>query len=259
MTAPVPRLYHAAPSYYSMIARLALIEAGVPFEPVRLDIHRRKQQLDPDYVRINPDMTVPALAWPGRILADSRLILAEAFASLPASAESEAWVDKHYAFPIEELTMGRLMATNPLARRFFPRTLVSIHARLLTLAEAHPDLAERYRHRAERFAERIETFDPSAVVGLFAHRLAEAESLLDQLDAALADGRSFLDGQAYGPADVVWTVFLARMRFVGRAEAVTRRPSLARYEAAMSARPSHHAADLWTKLHPLRMLRQLFG
>jgi glutathione S-transferase len=39
------RLYHAPSSYYSMVARLALLEADVSFESQRMDIHPRKDQL----------------------------------------------------------------------------------------------------------------------------------------------------------------------------------------------------------------------
>ncbi|MGH7040993.1 MAG: glutathione S-transferase family protein, partial [Acetobacteraceae bacterium] len=56
-----PRLYHTPSSYYSMIARLALAEGGVAWEPVFVDIHFRMSQQRPDYVRLNPGMTVPTL------------------------------------------------------------------------------------------------------------------------------------------------------------------------------------------------------
>src|SRR5262245_46513724 len=56
-----PRLYHAPSSYYSMIARLALAEGGIAYEPVFVEIHVRMTQQQPDYVRLNPNMTVPTL------------------------------------------------------------------------------------------------------------------------------------------------------------------------------------------------------
>jgi hypothetical protein len=39
-----PRLYQAPSSYYSMIARLALAEGGIAYEPVFVDSHVRKTQ-----------------------------------------------------------------------------------------------------------------------------------------------------------------------------------------------------------------------
>ena len=47
-------LYSAPSSYYSMIGRLALKEAKVPFENQRMDIHLHKEQLAPWYVALNP-------------------------------------------------------------------------------------------------------------------------------------------------------------------------------------------------------------
>lgn len=53
-----PRLYHAPSSYYSTIARLALAEGGISYERVFVDIHFRLGQVQPDYARLNPNMTV---------------------------------------------------------------------------------------------------------------------------------------------------------------------------------------------------------
>jgi ganglioside-induced differentiation-associated protein 1 len=69
-----PRLYHALSSYYSMIARLALVEGGIAYEPVVVDIHVKMVQQRPDYVRLNPNMTVPTLVLADRILDQSRTL-----------------------------------------------------------------------------------------------------------------------------------------------------------------------------------------
>ena len=64
---------------------------------------------------------------------------------------------------------------------------------------------------------------------------------------------------AYGVADVVWTVFLARMEFVGMGAELLKRPALARYWRAMQARPSFAPADIWTKLHVFRLIGGMLG
>ena len=254
-TAPAgAHLYHAASSYYSMIARLALTEGGVAYTSVPVDIHRRKEQFAPDYVRLNPGMTVPTLQLPDRVLTESRDILFHALGG--ESPASRRWVDLQYAFPIEELTFGLFLSWNPLARRAIPRQLAAVEALLRTLAQDHPDLAPAYLRRAEVFAGRVQAFDPDAVRSLAATRMTEACGLLDTLEQALSDGRSFLVPQAYGPADVVWTVFLARIHFLRRGEEIERRPAVARYEAAMLARPSFDAADVWSRIHPWKLVRQ---
>ena len=59
---------------------------------------------------------------------------------------------------------------------------------------------------------------------------------------------------AYGVADVVWTVFLARTEFAGLGAEIPKRPSLARYWGAMQARPSFAASDIWTTFQIVRFI-----
>jgi hypothetical protein len=148
-----PRLYHTPSSYYSMIARLALAEGGVAYEPVFVDIHFRRSQQRPDYVRLNPNMTVPTLALADRILDQSRDIAEFALGVGEATldGDAKAWLDLHYGYPIEELTFGGVLARNPMARIMIPKLLRSTHRRLLALAAENPDVAALYERRAEIF------------------------------------------------------------------------------------------------------------
>jgi glutathione S-transferase len=253
------RLHHTASSYYSMIARLALVERGVPFASVKVDIHRRTQQLAPEYARLNPNLTVPTLEVDGRVLSQSRDILLFAFGTTEAALDeaTRGWVDRHYAFPIEDFTFGWLLSWNPLARPAARRTLTATEKRLRALAIEHPDLADVYGRRAEVFAGRVETFDPAGVRAMFGERKRGVLALLDALDDALADGRETLVPGGYGPADVVWTVFLARMGFVRFDAEIAGRAHVARYTKAVKARPSFREADVWDRLSPLKLLAQV--
>ena len=261
MREPKPRLYHALSSYYSMIARLALIEGGIAYEPVVVDIHLRMAQQQPDYVRLNPNMTVPTLVLPDRILDQSRDIAEYALGVSEATidGDTKAWLDLHYGYPIEELTFGGLLARNPLARIMIPKRLDSVRRRLLERAAQNPDLAKVYEERAAVFAGRVRAFDPEAVARLSGKRRGEAIDFLDRLDQTLRDGRPVLVPPAYGVADVVWTIFLARMEFVSMGAELQKRPALARYWGAMQARPSFAPADIWTKLHVFRLIGGVLG
>jgi glutathione S-transferase len=256
-----PRLYHALSSYYSMIARLALVEGGIAHESVAVDIHLRMAQQQPDYVRLNPNMTVPTLVLPDRILDQSRDIAEHALGVGDATLDGDAktWLDLHYGYPIEELTFGGLLARNPVARIIIPKRLESVRRRLLERARQNPDLADVYTARAAVFAERVRAFDPAAVVRLAGERRADAIGFMDRLEQTLRDGRAVLVPPAYGIADVVWTVFLARMEFVGLGAELRKRPALARYWRAMQARPSFAPADIWTKLHVVRLIGGMLG
>jgi ganglioside-induced differentiation-associated protein 1 len=253
------RLIHAASSYYSMIARLAIAEAGIACEFSTLDIHARMDQFEPAYAKLNRNMTVPTLVLPDRVLDQSRDIMEWALAQIgmESNAESRQWVDRHYAFPIEQLTFGWLLSWNHLARWLVPSRLSSARNRLETLAKTNPDLAATYRARAEVFAERVNVFNIATVRELFHTRRRDALALLDDLGRALSDDRPVLVPPHYGCADVVFTTFLARMEFVGMRREITKRPALARYYGAMRQRPNFAAADMWTRLQPLRMLREM--
>lgn len=252
-----PRLYHAPSSYFSMIARLALAEAGIDHEQVFVDILFRGGQQLPAYARLNPQMTVPTLVLPGRVLDQSRDILNFALSQpeRELNAEITSWINLHYSYPIEELTFGGFLARHALARAVIPAKITATRRRLLRLAATHPDLAEVYERRAAVFAERESTFDPKTAVRLAATRRGEAIGLLDRLERHLADGRNVMVPPDYGGADVVWTVFLARMEFAGMEGEIVVRPALTRYWQAMKARPSFVSADIWTRLHVGRIIR----
>ena len=256
-----PRLYHAPSSYYSTIARLALAEGGIAHESVFVEIHFRMSQQQPEYVLLNPNMTVPTLVLSDRILDQSRAIAEYALGVTEATLDDEtrAWLDLHYGYPIEELTFGGILARNPLARIMIPRQLEATHRRLLVRAAENPDLAEVYKARATIFSDRARIFDPDAVVRLSEERCAEAIGFMDRLEQTLRDGRAVLVPPAYGVADVVWTVFLARMEFAGLGTEIHTQPAVARYWRAMQARRSFAAADIWTKWHVIRLIGGILG
>jgi glutathione S-transferase len=111
--------------------------------------------------------------------------------------------------------------------------------------------------RADVFAARRRTFDAEAVVALFDERRRGALEHLDALEATLSDGRETLVRTGYGPADVVWTVFLARLHWVRLGAEIARRPALSRYAKAMFSRPSFDEADVWRRIKVLPMIRQI--
>lgn len=241
-----------------MIARLALAEGGIAHECVFVDIHFRLSQQQPDYVRLNPEMTVPTLVLADRILDQSRDIAEYALKSA-LDGETKAWLDLHYGYPIEELTFGGILARNPLARIMIPKRLEATRRQLLAHAAGNPDLVAIYEARAAVFAKRISTFEPDAVVRLSERRRTEAIGFMERLEQTLRDGRAVLVPPTYGVADVVWTVFLGRMEFAGLGAEIPKRPALARYWSAMRARPSFSAADIWTKFHIGRLIGGILG
>ncbi|MGH7040823.1 MAG: hypothetical protein ACREFY_01670, partial [Acetobacteraceae bacterium] len=205
--------------------------------------------------------TVPTLVLADRILDQSRDI-AEYVLGLGGTtldSEAKAWLDLHYAYPIEELTFGGILARNPMARIMVPKLLGRAHRRLLTLATENLDLAPAYEARAKIFAERARIFDPASALRLSERRRAEATDIMDRMEWTLGDGRATMVPPAYGIVDAVLTVFLGRMEFAGLGDEIPKRPTLARYWRAMRTRPSFAAADIWTRFHAFRLIGGILG
>lgn len=67
-------LYNAAHSTCSQKVRICLAEKGLPFEEIRLDLGKAKDQLKPEYLKINPNGVVPTLVDDGNVVIDSSVI-----------------------------------------------------------------------------------------------------------------------------------------------------------------------------------------
>lgn len=67
------KLYHFPPSTNSLKVRIALMEKGLEFESVVIDLTKREQKA-PDYLKIHPFGQVPALDDDGFVVYDSTVI-----------------------------------------------------------------------------------------------------------------------------------------------------------------------------------------
>jgi glutathione S-transferase len=105
-------LYHASHSTCSQKVRMVLHEKGLAFDEVRIDLGK-KEQLNPDYLALNPNGVVPTLVDDGTPLVESSVIceyLDEKYPQNPllpealvARARARAWM--HY---IEEVAVGAI-------------------------------------------------------------------------------------------------------------------------------------------------------
>jgi glutathione S-transferase len=68
------RLYNAPHSTCSQKVRICLHEKGLPFEDVKLDLGKAKDQLKPEYLALNPNGVVPTLVDDGEVVIDSSVI-----------------------------------------------------------------------------------------------------------------------------------------------------------------------------------------
>jgi glutathione S-transferase len=251
-------LYHASSSYYSMIARLALLEAGVAFDGRSMDIHIAKEQLAPWYAAINPRRTVPALVEGERIWRDSRDILAvaaERAASLwlapdeGTRATIDAIVAAHYEIPIERLTFAKAMARMPPARWLFPRMLRGIVRDLEAELPRAAD-ADAVRAKIAVNTERLAYFTG----GRLADKLEAEREHVRRFLATLPKPEELLFGAKPTAADVVVTVLLGRLKMIGEWSLSASQPDISDYFARMQARPAFAAADIWTRFQLHRIM-----
>ncbi|MCP9774295.1 glutathione S-transferase family protein [Cyanobium sp. WAJ14-Wanaka] len=263
-------LLHAAPSYYSMVARLALVEAGVAFCSQLIDIHLAKQQLGDRYRQLNPAMTVPTLCaadWssPGaRIWTDSRDILT--FASQSAAA---TWLDfcpnlrdqiadvvaGHYAISIEDLTFGKAILSNPVLKRIVPKLLQSLVDGLERRAEGAADGGASLRAKAQQNRERLAYFSQGSQLDKLDLMRTQVGSYLASLP--LVTGGPGLFGDRPSSADVVVAVLFARLEMIQELD-LEARPDLQAWWLQFQQRKSFRQAEIWTRFRRRRFVQAIF-
>ena len=67
-------LYHGVTSTCSKRVRMTLAEKGVEWDSVHLDLSKR-DNLDPEYLKINPNGVVPTIVHDGKVLYESNFII----------------------------------------------------------------------------------------------------------------------------------------------------------------------------------------
>jgi tetrachloro-p-hydroquinone reductive dehalogenase len=264
-TQPAVVLYHQWPSLCSQKVRLALAEKQVAYTSVVVDIGPRMQNYEPWYARINPNMVVPTLVVhePGAseptIVTDSARIIVwideklEGPALLPAEPELrhrvEQWIRQADRFPVRELMYGTMGGPlGYIARSSMQKRI----ARLERHRERNPDLTTVYERRLADVRSWKQTIaDPEQIAAL-ERQLSE---LLAEFEVQLEQEGEFVVGDRYTLADVIWTVFIARMVLVGRTEQLG--PLTRAWYARMRERPSFMSAQLWERKHVGVLLRMM--
>lgn len=237
--------------------------SGQPFESRLMDIHKKREQLQPWYAEMNPAMTVPTLVHEGKILCSSEAILQYLVEAFPSSwfeaAASEAerahlqqLVDHHYQFAVERLTFNAIMKKLPPVRVLFPILLrKACHELEQQLTQADQDAAIAIHEKLELNRQRLAYFaEPLAA------RQAKQIELAKQLIDAYPDNPQgpWLYGDLPSRADVVLLVFLARLNSVGLNTEKMVPPRLAAWFQQKPQTPAFVAADIWVKFHPWRLL-----
>jgi glutathione S-transferase len=251
-------LYNAPSSYYSMIARLALLEAKIPFANRRMDIHLAKEQLSAWYTALNPRMTVPTLVDGEKKLIDSHDILC--FAALFASnnwldgdvqfkTKIDAIVCDFYAIPIEDITFAKAMIKFAPLHFIFPKILGKI-VRKLQSELSSSKYPEAVRAKIALNEERITYFTQGSLVD----KLHIERQRISAFLAALPAPSTFLLGNKLSSADIVLCVLLGRLKMIGEYGLVLPFPELDAWFNEMQQRSAFKATDIWQKFQLWRIL-----
>ncbi len=251
-------LYHASSSYYSMIARLALHSAKVPFTNRRMDIHLAKEQLSDWYLKINPHMTVPSLVDDTQILTDSRDILKYA-----AKQAGPQWMDSdsalnqnienvvagQYAIPIEKLTFGKALLSIPPLRLIVPKMLRGIIKKLEAETASSADaLALTKKININR--ERLAYFTEGKLADKLEIERTHVRDFLNTLPATSA----MLFGEQTSSADVVTAVLLGRLKMIGEYRLVDQGSPVDQWFARIQATDAFKQSDIWMRFQPWRIV-----
>lgn len=231
------KLYNAPHSTCSQKVRICLAEKSLPFEDIRLDLGKGKDQLKPDYLKLNPNGVVPTLVDDGAVVIDSSVIceyLDEKYPSPRLSPDDVAERAKMRAWM-------RYLEEVPTAAVRVPSFNMGFLPRFAGLDE------ERFRSEQSDIRPIRKHFYRR--MGTKGFKRAEVEAALEQIantcarmDTALADG-PWLMGQRYTLADIVVTPSIDRMADLGYANIWNDKyPRVADWYARMQARPAFQQA-----------------
>jgi glutathione S-transferase len=182
----------------------ALEELGLPYEKVRYDISKGEHKSD-GFKKLNPNSKVPTLVIDGTPMFESLAILL--YLGDRYGVEAKLFPAPREAARMEALSWATW-------------TTVTLGVDLQRLTEASHELIPKERHNAAQAA---------------AARI-DIERDLGILEARL-DGRSFILGDAFSLADIV---FGAALNYVSRLKAVdlARFPRVAAYFGRLTSRPA---------------------
>ncbi len=230
---------------------MALVEKGVLWTSVFVNIGPAFEQYEPWYVQLNPRMVVPTLTIvehtiPQRVLTDSASILQaiDADFSGPSLVPQDdlsrhrmhSWLDRQDQLRLREFSYARQPGLTGVALRY---SLGLRRKRLLKQRKRNPNHAAVYDQKLAdlaRWREAVEDDDGIAKIQL------QIQNALDAMDRSLVD-HDFLAGDHYSLADLSWTAVFGRLEHLGYASWWTdERPQLSRWLKAMKARPSHAQA-----------------
>jgi glutathione S-transferase len=229
-------LYHANHSTCSQKVRICLAEKGLDYDSRLIDL-AAKEQLDPDYLAINPNGVVPTLVHDGKAVIDSSVIceyLDDVFPDPPLSpsdpygkAQMRAWM--------------RYFEEVPTAAVRFPSFNMAFLPRYDGLDDDgfQKEQADVRPLRKGFFRRMTRHGFPDEDIRASFEQIAKTAA---RMDTALADG-PWLLGETYSLADIVVAPLIDRMADLGFADLWEESyPRMTDWYARMQARSAFKTA-----------------
>lgn len=253
-------LYNLELSPFARICRLSLLEKGIPFTKVNVNV-RGGENIEPWYAALNPAMTVPTLRIADKdkpdensaqVLCDSRDIidylenkLGSGTPLVGREQKKEIWnfVDKCYELKLSPLYLGKMRTEVKPVFDMFKDMVGKSLEKLDDKAAANPHLQEAYEKKKEankesiaKVYERPESYEEAK---------KQQEELLDLAESQLASSgpESNWLFSSYSIADVVLTCILSNLVMFSLLK-LKDRPKLAEYYNCVKKRPSYKAANI---------------
>lgn len=198
-------LYHGVTSTCSKRVRITLAEKNVEWESVHLNLAKR-ENLDPDYLKLNPNGVVPTLVHDGKVLVESNFIieyLDEIFPDPPLRpgapyerARMRIWMDR-----IEHVLHRNINTVSWIKQGRYKRFDGMTPTELQEVLDSQATEEKR-----AILKKRLEDGVSEADIEFAEARVAE---VLDGMEDQLQD-RSWLCGEAVSLADISVAPFMER-------------------------------------------------
>ena len=236
-------LYDFPSSICSQMARLAIVEKGLPFTRQAIDIMKTAEQFEPWYIALNPAAVVPTLKDGDEIITDTiRIVNHINQYSGPDLTLGDEPTVQDWLRRIMALHYGVLLYSAHLDPDRTSPTMIKRAANLRKMAEERPELAEVMAKRIAGNTRLQATLKDADKV---AEEFATSRQLVADMNTALARGQ-FLCGDNYSLADCFATAALARFRSHGFASwwEGAENPNVGPYYANLKSRPSFSTAGV---------------
>jgi glutathione S-transferase len=227
------KLYNAAHSTCSQKVRICLHEKGLAFEDIKLDLGKAKDQLKPEYLKLNPNGVVPTLVDDGEVIIDSSVICEYLDEKFPAPrlspdnvadrARMRAWMRYLEEVPtvavrVPSFNMGFLPRFAGLDEQQFRAQQ----------SDVRPIRKHFYRRMTQNGFKRADVEAAIEQIG----------STCARMEQALENG-PWLMGEQYTIADIVVTPSIDRMSDLGFSSIwADKYPRVTDWYARMQARPA---------------------